>query len=947
MPSILERLRATLHPEFEVERALASGGMGTVFLARDVALDRLVAIKIIRPEMATADATERFVREARALANLSHPNTVSIHRSGEAGGFFYYVMDYVEGETLAQRLERGPLARDELLKLGRDVLDALESVHAMDVVHRDIKPSNIFLSEGRALLADFGISTPSGPQTTPPGRKSSSVTGTPGYMPPEQAFGWEISPKTDLYAVGMVLFQAVTGRQWEAGLPDSRPDWSGVPHSLQPILRKALAWEPQQRWPDARSFRHALWHTRTTKYRRRTFLLTASGLAAGALIALGIFGRGRGAAELPYSDLAVLPFDVRGATDPDLGWNLAGLARFDLETFLRLTPTHAVMAWHDSVGEEARLSDAPAALHARSVATGIVEQLDEGTAIHLSVVDSAGRVHSAGSVYGSADDLASMGQRISLELARFAAPDRYLEEYRPSPALSGKSNEGLREFLAGERAFHGNAWRSATEHYRRAIELDEDFPLASWRLAEAWRWLLTGDPPPVDLPRLLAEHRDELGELDRRLIEAQLAPSMEERLRRYEEAVTQFPRDGYATYLYGEEIMHRGALIGVPLDSAAALLEAAVAKAPRSGPAWEHLVWVAMRLNRKADARRALDRFWQVAAPPEEVDIYQPPLLEIGYQALFEPARAAAPPDELLLSPTLLANFRLAAAMGAYALQAQLAALILSDARADRTAKAIASEAAGLALFALGRVEEALQAFDSAAAYYGTSAAALEGAEWRVVPPALGISVIPPGEVVAGRRALEELAADDSLAGRVAWALALDAHARGDTVAAAELRDGLMGLRGDSGAARLATQLEALAHAARGRPDLALEVSEPLLALDSAGLRGGDPFARAALHWLRGDWLEMVGRHDEADKQRCWYEQMEIREELSGEAEAAEIDWALGPYGEFRRAEAALERGDDDALCRHALRLERLWREPDPAIQPWAQLVREHAGRCQ
>jgi tetratricopeptide (TPR) repeat protein len=613
---------------------------------------------------------------------------------------------------------------------------------------------------------------------------------------------------------------------------------------------------------------------------------------------------------------------------------------------LRITPTHAVIAWQDSAGEEARLTDAPAALHARNVAAGIVEPLEDGAAIHLSIVDSAGRVHSAGSVFGSADDLAGMGQRISLELARFAAPDRYLEQYRPSPALSGKSNEGLREFLAGERAFHRNAWRSATEHYRRAIALDPDFPLASWRLAEAWRWLLTGDPPPVDLPRLLAEHSDELGELDRRLIEAQLAPTLEERLRRYEEVVAEFPRDGYATYLYGEEIMHRGPLIGVPLDSAAALLEAAVAKAPHSGPAWEHLVWVAMRLDRKADARRALDRFWQVAAPPEEVDVYQPPLLEIGYQALFEPEQAGPPSDEQLLSPALLANFRLAAAMGAYALQAQLAALILADARADRPARAIAAEAAGLALFALGRVEEALQAFDSAAAYYGTPAAALERAEWRIVPPALGIAVIPPDEVVAGRRALEELAADDSLAGRAAWALALDAYARGDTVAGAELRNRVAGLRGDSGAARLATQLEALAHAARGRPDIALEISQPLLALDSAGLRSGDPFARSALHWLRGEWLESIGRHHEADKQRCWYEQMEIRAELSGEAEAAEIDWAMGPYAEFRRAEAGVERGDDEAVCRHVLRLERLWREPDPAVQPWAQVVGQRAGGC-
>ncbi|UCF40272.1 MAG: serine/threonine protein kinase, partial [Gemmatimonadota bacterium] len=324
MPSILEGLRAALSPEYEVEQALASGGMGTVFRAREVALDRLVAVKILRPELATADATERFVREAQALANLSHPNTVSIHRAGEAGGFSYYVMDYVEGETLAQRLKHGPLSRDVLRKLGRDLLDALESVHAMGVVHRDIKPSNIFLSKDRALLADFGISRPSGPQTIPPGRRASSVTGTPGYMPPEQAFGWSISPQTDLYAVGMVLYEAATGRRWEAALPDSRPDWSGVPRSLQPILRRALAWEPQRRWPDARSFRHALWRTRTAKYRRRAFVFTAGGLAIGAVLAFMLMRSAP--SETEWYDLAILPLTETGAATHGLGGIVASLA---------------------------------------------------------------------------------------------------------------------------------------------------------------------------------------------------------------------------------------------------------------------------------------------------------------------------------------------------------------------------------------------------------------------------------------------------------------------------------------------------------------------------------------------------------------------------------------------------------------------------------------------
>ncbi|MEE8192432.1 MAG: serine/threonine-protein kinase, partial [Gemmatimonadales bacterium] len=242
MPAIIYRLAEALLPDYEVERELASGGMGIVFLARDVQLDRQVAIKIVRPELATAEATERFLREARVLANVHHSHVVPIHRAGEAGGFFYYVMDYVEGETLAQRLARGPLSRQEAVKIGRDVLDALEAVHAMGVVHRDIKPSNIFLVQGRALLADFGISTPSGPQTADRDQAAAGVTGTPGYMPPEQVFGWEVTPRTDIYAFGMVLYEALAGRRWTALMPDEQGDWSGIPRSLLPLVKQSLEW---------------------------------------------------------------------------------------------------------------------------------------------------------------------------------------------------------------------------------------------------------------------------------------------------------------------------------------------------------------------------------------------------------------------------------------------------------------------------------------------------------------------------------------------------------------------------------------------------------------------------------------------------------------------------------------------------------------------------------
>lgn len=154
---LLERLRKTLGPDYEVERELAGGGMGIVFVGRQRRLNRRVAIKVLRPELATAVALERFLAEGRALGALDHPNIVKVYHAGEEEGLLYFVMEFVEGETLAARLERGPLPPEEVFRLAGDLLAALGAAHARNIIHRDVKPANIFLKPGRAVLGDFGI----------------------------------------------------------------------------------------------------------------------------------------------------------------------------------------------------------------------------------------------------------------------------------------------------------------------------------------------------------------------------------------------------------------------------------------------------------------------------------------------------------------------------------------------------------------------------------------------------------------------------------------------------------------------------------------------------------------------------------------------------------------------------------------------------------------------
>jgi serine/threonine protein kinase len=262
---LLERVRRVLAPQYTIERQLAAGGMGVVYLGTDVVLDRRVAIKVLRPEYTSPAGRQRFMREARVLAKLQHPNIVTVHQANEVDGVRYFVMDYINGPTLADRLADGPLDPESVQALGRDLLNALEAAHNAGIVHRDVKPANIFLLGKRALLGDFGIASVG--DTTDPVDETLTHTGdrigTPAYMSPEQLAGSEASTRTDLYGVGLVLFQGCTGRRWPPATEPERGDWTGVPFGLRGALRKALAVSPEDRWQDAATFRRALWQPST------------------------------------------------------------------------------------------------------------------------------------------------------------------------------------------------------------------------------------------------------------------------------------------------------------------------------------------------------------------------------------------------------------------------------------------------------------------------------------------------------------------------------------------------------------------------------------------------------------------------------------------------------------------------------------------------------------
>ncbi len=333
--AVPDALVAALAERYRVERKLGEGGMASVYLAQDLRHDRPVALKVLRAEAGAALGTERFLQEIRVAARLQHPHIVGVIDSGTlpvAGGATvpYYVMPYVEGETLRARLGRGPLPLAEAVALGRELADALACAHAAGVIHRDIKPENILLAGGHAFVMDFGVAKAVRAATGAQGMTSAGFSlGTPAYMAPEQvAADPQVDHRADLYALGLVLYEMLAGgspyaattpsqqmaahvTQPAAPLRGRRPE---VPEALAALVMRCLAKQPEGRPPTAEAVLAGLRDVELAggSARGRPRLL----LGALAVVALGAAGylairAGRGGAAAPGAPptVGVMLFD--------------------------------------------------------------------------------------------------------------------------------------------------------------------------------------------------------------------------------------------------------------------------------------------------------------------------------------------------------------------------------------------------------------------------------------------------------------------------------------------------------------------------------------------------------------------------------------------------------------------------------------------------------------
>ena len=526
---MIDRLSAALADRYRLERELGQGGMATVYLAHDLKHDRNVAIKVLRPELAAALGHERFLREITTTANLRHPHILPLFDSGEAGGFLFYAMPFVEGETLRDRLGREKqLPLEDALRIAREVADALAYAHGRGVVHRDIKPENILLESGHAVVADFGIARAVSAAGASSLTQAGTAIGTPAYMSPEQASGDDLDGRSDLYALGCVTYEMLAGQppfmgptveslihqHLVAPPPLVTLMRSAVPVAVAEAVQRALAKNPADRFASLGEFAVALRAETATgdenaaathfpkrdPSRRR--LTRGAGIALGAvallaLAWLGLRERSRNA-RLDPDVIAVLPFRVGGGASIDyLRESMLDLLQARLSGGngpRTVEPRTLLAAWRRAVGNESEdLSEQASRDLATELGAGRVllgSAIATPTELTLSgtllrVVDGA--VLARENVSGAPDSIAVLVNRLtSALLVRDAG-----EAGERSAGLAAAPLEALQEYLAGRKAYRRGDYFGAMRLYRQAFARDSTFVEAAFGMVATNAWIGT------------------------------------------------------------------------------------------------------------------------------------------------------------------------------------------------------------------------------------------------------------------------------------------------------------------------------------------------------------------------------------------------------------------------------------------------------------------------
>jgi hypothetical protein len=550
-------LADALRDRYRLEHELGRGGMATVYLARDLKHDRQVALKVLRAELAQALGPERFLREIRLAAQLQHPHILPLHDSGEAAGLLWYTTPYVRGESLRDQLRRDvQLPVDSAVALARQVALALDYAHREGVIHRDLKPENILLSEGQALVADFGVAKALSAAGEGQLTETGMAVGTPVYMSPEQASGGQIDGRSDTYALGCVLYemlageppytgptaQAVVAKRFTDPVPSIRRLREDIPETVDRAIRTALAKTPADRFASAAEFASALGAPNAAvpdlptlsareRQRRVSRMVIPGALLALVTLVVVLLHRSRPPLLAPNDRVVmVLPFRVAGA-DPRLAYLREGMV--DLLA-AKLTgdggpravdPRSVLSAWRraggsaqDDVSPETAMQIAQR-LGAGRMIVGSVVGAPDGAVFTASMLKT--RATSAAppiTLEGPLDSLSGLVDRLTARLLAGEAG-----EAEKLADLTSTSLPALRAYLEGRAAYRQGRYLEAVQQFGQALELDSTFALAGIGLESA-AWYT---PRDRDIKRGLAlawANKDRLSKRDHLFLVASAGP---------------------------------------------------------------------------------------------------------------------------------------------------------------------------------------------------------------------------------------------------------------------------------------------------------------------------------------------------------------------------------------------------------------------------------------
>ncbi len=510
-----ERLGQALAGRYKLEEEIGSGGMAVVFRGRDLKHDRLVALKVLRPELASKVGRERFLQEIKLAARLTHPHLLPVHDSGEAAGLLYFVMPCVQGESLRERLrDQERISVEEAVEIARAVASALDYAHRQGVVHRDIKPENIMIHDGVAMVADFGIgkvATEAGAMhLTQPG----FLVGTPAYVSPERIFEDEVvDGRSDLYSLGCVLYEMLTGQPLFTALTPQAllarraakpvPDLEfppEVPDHVRSVTRAALAQSPSDRPATGAEFAEALL---TPGY---TLVAAAPTPPAG-------------------KSIAVLPFTNMSA-DLENDYLSDGITEEIINRLAQLQDLHvaARMSSFAFKGKTIDVRDVARRLSVATVLEGSVRQAGKQLRVTAQLINAGDGYHLWSERYDrEMDDVFAIQDEIAASIAerlQLALAEHTQEVARPPTA----DMEAYQLYLKGRHLWNRRdkqSLKQAVEFFRGAIARDPDYALAYSGLADAH--LLLGSYNHIPWREAIAEARaaaDRALELDPTLAEA-------------------------------------------------------------------------------------------------------------------------------------------------------------------------------------------------------------------------------------------------------------------------------------------------------------------------------------------------------------------------------------------------------------------------------------------